>query len=441
MTVQEKAKYFIAHPVQLGWALGYEDLREDLHGVWMRQMLTATDDMTLQAHRGSFKTTCLGIVIALLMIKERDKNIIFLRKTDADIAEVVTNINRIMVAPVFQEMFVALTGQKLELVKATGSEITTNIYSAPRGAAQLMGIGIGGSLTGKHADIIITDDIINLKDRQSRAERDRTKSVYQELQNVKNPTGRIINCGTPWHKEDAFELMPEPMQYNVYQTGILDDEQIADLRKKMSPSLFAANYELKHIASENALFELPPVFYEQQYDDLGEAVNPVRDGIAHVDAAYGGEDWTAFTCGKRVGDKLYMFGQMWHCHVDVVIDRIIALSQRYMCSPIYCETNADKGFLAKEIRRKNPNLPIRVYHEDVPKYQKIAEYLRKWWTDIVWSPETDREYINQIMDYTEDAEHDDAPDSAACVCRLLDKKMSGHYNPILGGQRQERGRI
>jgi hypothetical protein len=37
---------------------------------------------------------------------------------------------------------------------------------------------------------------------------------------------------------------------------------------------------------------------------------------------------------------------------------------------------------------------------------------------------TDPEYIDQILDYTENAEHDDAPDSAACICRILDE---GYY--------------
>lgn len=64
----------------------------------------------------------------------------------------------------------------------------------------MLGIGIGGSLTGKHADIVITDDIVNLRDRMSAAERERTIAVYRELQNIKNRGGRIINTGTPWHK-------------------------------------------------------------------------------------------------------------------------------------------------------------------------------------------------------------------------------------------------
>ena len=204
--------------------------------------------------------------------------------------------------------------------------------------------GLGGSLTGKHADIVITDDIVNRLDRTSRAERERTKSIYQELQNIKNRTGRIINTGTPWHKDDAFTLMPEPTRFDCYQTGLIDKQKLDQLRRSMTPSLFAANYELRHIAAEDALFPEAPRFT----DDPGM----LRDGIAHIDASYGGEDFTAFTCGVRIGDTLYMYGRMWHAHADTVLDSIIADCERLMCSPIYCETNGDKGYLAKEIQRR-----------------------------------------------------------------------------------------
>ena len=195
-----------------------------------------------------------------MMLKERSKNIIFLRKTDGDVAEVVTNVDRILRDPVMQDIYRALTGNTLEIVKSTSTELTTSAYNAPRGSAQLLGIGIGGSLTGKHADVIITDDIVNLKDRLSRAERDRTKAVYQELMNVKNRGGRMINSGTPWHPDDCFSLMPEPQRYDCYTTGLLTKEQTEALRRSMAPSLFAANYELRHIATENALFTTPPMF-------------------------------------------------------------------------------------------------------------------------------------------------------------------------------------
>lgn len=416
------ARALILKPEALGRALGYKDLTE-LHGRWIREMVTSPADMTLQAHRGSFKTTCLCIAIALLMVRYRDKNIIFLRKTDSDMAEVVSNVARILQHPVFVQMVRALSGAVIELTKNTGSEITTNLYQAPRGAAQLQGIGIGGSLTGKHADFVITDDIINLKDRQSRAERDRTKGVYQELQNVKNRGGRIINTGTPWHLEDAFSLMPEPQKFDCYTTGLLSEAQIEDLRMSMAPSLFAANYELRHIAVENALFTDPPVFS----DDASK----LRDGIAHIDAAYGGEDYTAFTCGKRSGDTIYLYGRMWHSHVDTVVQTAIYEAQRLMCAPILCEDNGDKGFLAKEIKRLGGK--PGVYHEGENKYLKISTYLRKWWGKIVWLEGTDKAYLDQIMDFTEDAEHDDAPDSAACVCRYYDRRSGENRGSVLFG--------
>ena len=422
MTPTDKARALFTHPAALGRALGYSDFRDDLHGQWIRQMLTCDADMTIQAHRGSFKTTCLCLAMALLMVCRRDKNIIFLRKTDGDVAEVVKAVNRILCADVFVQMVEALTGQTLAVERCTNNEITTSAYSAPRGAAQLVGIGIGGSLTGKHADIIITDDIVNLKDRISRAERERTKAIYMELQNVRNPGGRFINTGTPWHNDDAFTLMPEPEKFDCYSTGMLDKAQLEALRNGMSPSLFAANYELRHIASENALFTTPPVFTDN--------AELLRDGIAHVDAAYGGEDYTAFTCGKRQGDTLYLYGRMWHGHVDTVLESIITHCQMLRCGPILCESNADKSFLAKEISAMGYR--ARSYNERENKYLKIAEYLRKWWPNIVWLEGTDREYISQIMDYTEDAEHDDAPDSAAVVCRWFDRRSGRGYLAVGG---------
>lgn len=422
MTDREKAQWFIAHPAALARALGYADMRDDLHGAWIRRMLTATDDMTLQAHRGSFKTTCLCEAIALLMLWHTDQNIIFLRKTDGDVAEVIKTVKRILSTDIMRDIYHALTGGELEISRDTSSEITLNIYSAPRGAAQLQGIGIGGSITGKHADIIITDDIVNLKDRVSRAERERTKAVYMELQNIRNPGGRIINTGTPWHKDDAFELMPEPEKWDCYHTGLLDKEQISELQQSMSPSLFAANYELRHIASADALFTIAPRFTDD--------VTLLYDGVAHVDAAYGGGDSTAFTCGRRVGNTLYMYGRMWHGHVDTVLDVIISECRRLRCAPIMCESNADKNFLAKEIMRGG--YKARTYTETENKYMKISTYLRKWWSNIVWLEGTDRDYIAEIMDYTEDAEHDDSADSAAVMCRWFDRRSGGGYMAVGG---------
>ena len=412
MTPADKARALIADPIVLGAALGYKDYRRGLHDEWIRDMILGAEDMTLQAHRGSYKTTCLAQSIACMMILYRARNIIFLRKTDTDVVEVIKNVVRILKSDVFRQIFLALAGEELVIIKETSTEVTTSAYNAPRGAAQLLGIGIGGSITGKHADIVITDDIINVKDRVSAAEREKTKAAYMELQNIRNPGGRIINTGTPWHKEDAFILMPPPKVYDCYTTGLLSDEKIEQLRQSMEPSLFAANYELQHIASGNALFATrPPMTADETL---------IHNGIAHIDAAYGGEDYTAFTCGKRDGDTIYLYGKMWQKHVDTVLDAILTDCDRLMCQPVHVENNADKGYLFRELR--NRGYSSHVYAEKMNKYYKISTFLRKWWGNVVFLDGTDPAYINMILDYNEEAAHDDAPDSAACVCRALDRR-------------------
>lgn len=404
------------HPVAVGKLCGFDLLREDLHDDWMKQMISGHEDMTLLAHRGSYKTTCLSIALAIIISTDPKRNLIFLRKSEDAVKEIIQQVQKIILSEPFRYLTERAYGDDYGPVimrQASSTSITTDVYAASKGAAQLLGIGTSGAITGKHADIVITDDIVTTDDRTSKAERDRIVRVYDELQNIRNPGGRIINTGTPWHPEDAISRrMPNAQRFDCYTTGLLTKDKLAQLKASMAPSLFAANYELRHIASENALFATEPPFTDDE--------TTIHDGIAHVDAAYGGEDYTAFTCGRRVGGTLYLYGRLWPRHVDTVLDAILADCDRLRCQPIHVENNADKGYLFREV--KNRGYTARVYAEKMNKYYKISTFLRKWWGNVVFLSGTDPAYIAQIMDYTEDAEHDDAPDSAACICRIFDRR-------------------
>ncbi|HAP5408371.1 TPA: hypothetical protein IUZ89_001865 [Enterococcus faecalis] len=396
------------NPVIFGNLVGFNDLGE-LHNDWLKSFLFEKDDQTLLAHRGSFKTTTLAIAIALLMVLFPNKNIIFLRKTDTDVVEIILQVAKVLSSKYFKTLVFALYGVELVLLKETTTEIDTNLKTSSRGTSQLLGMGIYASLTGKHADIVITDDIVNIKDRVSRAERERTKLQYQELQNVKNRGGRFINTGTPWHKEDAISKMPNVKKFDCYETGLIDKEQRQALQQAMTPSLFAANYELKHIADSESLFTAPT------YTDN---TNLIYNGVAHIDAAYGGDDSTAFTIFKEQKDgTLIGYGKKWQKHVDDCIPEILQLHQHYQAGTFYNETNGDKGYLAKHLIERGQY--VQKYHEKTNKFIKISSYLRKYWSQIIWLEDTDKEYIAEILDYTENAEHDDAPDSAASLLREI----------------------
>lgn len=420
MTRQQAVAFLLNQPYKFGHMLGFTKL-ETMHNDWMKDMICGKEDETLLAHRGSYKTTCVSIALAEIMILLPKQKTMFMRKTDTDTKEIVAQVKKILESPYTRYFASSIYGVDLRLLKASATELSTNLTTYdPRGTSQLFSMGIGGSLTGKHFDRIFTDDIVNIEDRTSRAERERTKLMYQELQNIKNRGGRIFNTGTPWHKDDAISMMPNVNRFDCYSTGLITQEELDKIREQMTASLFAANYELRHIAEEDQIFSNPQ-FTED--DSL------VEQGRCHVDAAYGGEDGTAFTiCNKKNG-KYYLLGKLWQKHVDDCEADIIALRQKYNAGQIYCEDNADKGYLAKELRKKGERV-VR-YHEDMNKFLKITSYLKATWKDVVFVKGTDPEYIDQICEFNENADHDDAPDSAASIIRTLWKKTEeSDYQPL-----------
>ena len=402
-------------PVTIGQWEGYS-LLTDLHNEWLREFLFSTEDVSIQAHRGSYKTTVLGIFFALHVLTAPDELLLYARKTDSDVKEVMKTTQNILRSGAFQRMAKELYGVPLLLTKETANEVSTNLQRSIKGAPQILGVGCGSSITGKHADVVVTDDIVNLKDRVSRAEREHTKAFYMELQNVKNRGGRFINCGTPWHKEDAFLLMPNLQKYDCYSTGLIDRDTLNEIRASMTDSLFAANYELKHIADEGALFKDPN--FTRDYSQI-------FDGVAHIDAAYGGSDYTAYTVMKKREDgTITAYGKLYTKHVSECLTDIGALQERYKAGTIYNEDNGDKGFLNRELQ--SVGLIGKKYHESQNKYVKISSFLKKNWNRIYWLEDTDPEYLNQILDYTEHAQHDDAPDSAASLLRALERRATFH---------------
>ena len=400
-------------PYKLGHWVGFEDLIK-LHNEWLKAFLYGEEDQTLLAHRGSYKTTVLSLFLAIDTVIKPNENILFFRKTDTDVAEVIKQARKVLDSPAMRKIVRILYEKELEIIKGTDSEIHTNLSTSTKGMSQIVGLGIGVSITGKHADKVVTDDIVNLKDRTSKAEREKTKLQYMELENIKNRGGRFINTGTPWHKEDAISIMPNVTRYDCYSTELMNKEEIKTIRNKMTDSLFAANYELKHIADKDTMFKAPKYTSEEKL---------IHNGVAHIDASYGGEDGSAFTGMKELRDgRIIGFGKRWDKHIDECLSEIKLIHKQLRLGTISCEKNADKGYLKKELVKMG--LPAKTYSESMNKYIKISTYLKRNWANIYWLDGTDPEYINEILDYSENAAHDDAPDSAASILRSFSKTTS-----------------
>ena len=95
MNRQQAVDFLKRKPYKLGHLLGFKKLTE-LHNTWIVDMLIGKEDKTLQAHRGSYKTTCVSIVLALIIILLPKLKTLFIRKTDDDVKEVISQVKKIL---------------------------------------------------------------------------------------------------------------------------------------------------------------------------------------------------------------------------------------------------------------------------------------------------------------------------------------------------------
>lgn len=411
---QELLRQVRLAPHKIGFLMGKTKLTP-LHSQWILDVWLAVKNSALQAHRGSFKTTALTEVGPIFwLLFNPDDRLALCRKTATDAQASLSVIRAAFRIPEIRQLFHIAHGCYPDFVVEQADSLTFAFKQTVTKEGNIDAFGIDSAMTGYHYDKILCDDIVGREDRYSPAERVKTRRFYEELTaNIIDDGKQVLHVGTPWHKADAWELGPQPMCYDCHTTGILDDEAIEAKRQMMTPSLFAANYLLRHQADDRALFSDPP--QEPWQFEPGTVV-------AHLDAAFGGDCWNGFTVMQRRKDGvLQALGKAYEGHVGKAYHRIVELLRRYSVRKLYMEENADKGFTLKEIIALARESGVQVqgvgYHESEKKDVKIATQLVSWWPKMIWASESDNDYISQVADWQEGAQPNDCPDSAASLLR------------------------
>lgn len=407
-------------PHLLGHICGFSLLTE-IHSDWIKYIWDCGNKFRgLQAHRGSYKSTAIvevGSVWWLLF--HPDERICIMRKTFTDASEATATIAKIMQMPEIRELFRFLHGEypDFRINRKEKLEFTFKKTNTPEGSIEPK--GLDGGIVGHHYDRIICDDITTLKDRVSRAEREHSKEILREITtNIIDPGKPVSLIGTPWHKEDiwsAWETSSHPLKkFSIYDCNILSQQVIEDKRRNTTPSLWAANYELKHVSAEDALFKDP------QWGDW--STSGIEAPRAHLDAAYGGEDACALTIMARRHDmSIQAIGFLFRGNIKDWFGALGTILKQYKCRKIYTERNADKGWT--EVQLKQMGLSVIGYQEDTQKQYKIATFLYELWSVIYWDKDTSDEYMSQVVDWTpESRDQDDSPDSASSLIRACYSK-------------------
>lgn len=401
------------NPHKLGWFLGFDKLTE-IHSVWIKNFWTNQDDYILQALRNSYKTTSVIITGYIwFSLQYPDIPVLLIREEATNAQNTLRTISKLLQSEemgyIYSQCYPGLNDFKLVRDNADSLILPTKTKITVEGSIDC--IGAGGALVGRHYPRIVADDLITINDRISKAIREKKKLLIQELENIKTADGVMSMAGTPWHKDDGFRLFKDAgIEIDQYPLGTIDikeltPERIERIKSKMSRSLFDANYRLKHTTDREKMFD-NALFTEFKQG------HPVK---WHVDPAYSGKDTTAISTLYLDGDDIVVKGWVRDESIINDCDHVSKLIKSVSGTSGVVENNKDEGYTEKELAKRLPS--VSGYHERQNKHYKIQQYLKANWNNIKFAKGCDPDYVNQILDYQEGEEPDDAPDSLASLLR------------------------
>ena len=147
-------------------------------------------------------------------------------------------------------------------------------------APSVSAVGIGAATLGSRADLLVCDDVVDVKALRSSTERNRVKMLFQEnLMNQLEPDGRFWGLFTPWHRDDLNAMLKNNSAYSLFRRPI--DEQLtpiwpeqwsrqrlADRRQEIGALAFARGYRLQYLSVEEAM--LKPAWIRLWTDDSAQ---------------------------------------------------------------------------------------------------------------------------------------------------------------------------
>jgi len=268
-------------------------------------------------------------------------------------------------------------------------------------------------LRGRHPKRIIMDDPVT-EDDISEATRKRVQRKYNELSKL---SMNILVIGQPVHKADLYQTLRGLLNKLEVPHGSipeLDADVEAMKLAGISPESISASYHLK-VLSETG-FPLENIKLIDSY--------PVGDSFAFIDPSFEGGDYTALTIIRGHFDGVAVQGHVWkrawnHClesHAGVpgIIERLTSMNVKRLGF----ETNSLGDMPLNALRAALNGVGVVGKKSTNAKHSRIMN-AGMYAPAIHLSKQSDRVYIEQIVNYEYGAKNDDAPDSLASCLEMI----------------------
>lgn len=170
------------------------------------------------APRETFKSTFFVVTLAIhALLQNPNLTILIAAETQGNADAHLKEIKGKIESDAFKNAFGDWTGTDVWRDDAINIH-ARNIFSKE---ASIETAGIGKSLTGKHYDLIICDDIVGSEDRDSPAKRTDTFRFFNDMFDVlKKENGQLLMVGTRWHREDLYNHVLTRLAPDLERKGL-----------------------------------------------------------------------------------------------------------------------------------------------------------------------------------------------------------------------------
>ncbi len=254
--------------------------------------------------------------------------------------------------------------------------------------------GIGAGSTGTRADLLVCDDIVDVRSLQSRAERERTCNYFSNnLMNLLEPDGRFWGLFTPWHGDDVNARLKQNSAYAVFRRAIDAEftplwpekwprEKLRARRAEIGAASFARGYQLLPLAEDETPIRPEWVRFWTEpvpYECVILAVDPAVSAKARADAS------ALVVLGKVQGEPSLLTGASSAIHVleatarRVAAPELVALiddtDRRWNPAVILFESNAAfTGIRDLLVRHSRFGAKLKGITQSVDKAARVAAF-------------------------------------------------------------------
>jgi hypothetical protein len=307
---------------------------------------------------------------------------------------------------------------------------------------QIEAWGSTATVTGRHYDVIVMDDIINEQSCSTAEQIEKARSFYSYIQSIKEPDGWEYVIGTRYHFNDLYGTIIDKGWFGnrVYIRSAIEDgrpiyrfftmKMLNKIKSRQGPFEFSCQYMNNPLPEAEQIFPPPLPTYKQLPTDK-------YDFYVTMDPAATVERWSdqtaiVVTAVNDIGHMYVVEAIGLRLKPNEVADRFIDVLSRYQPKKVGIEFGLQTalGYIIEakisEIRASNPDYPrFELEPIKVPRNMSKADRINKSLGAFV---RDNRLFIQEglsdlmtQMEFFPKGKHDDLVDALAMQFALIER--------------------